>query len=212
MKKVDLKKQFKGFYSASAKEAVMVEAPRWNYLMIDGQGDPNTFPEFQDAIGALYGVAFTLKFMLKKAKPPRDYAVMPPEGLWWCEGMKEFSMDHKDRLRWTLMILQPEFVTRELFAQALEQVKKKKDSHALSKMRFEALEEGTCAQILHIGPYATEAPTISKMHRFIEEAGYRPAGKHHEIYLGDPRRTAPEKLKTILRQPVRKKGAGSGNA
>ena len=172
-----------------------------NYLMVDGQGDPNISQEYKDAIQALYAASFTLKFTIKKEKAT-DYGVMGLEGLWWTDDMAEFSVENKGIWKWTAMIMQPAFVTEELVDRAKEQVAKKKTLPALSKMRFETLHEGLSAQIMHVGPYSAEGPTIDKLHKFIRENGYKLRGKHHEIYLGDPRRTAAEKLKTVLRQPM----------
>ena len=202
MEKIDLKKRFKHLYGSSAKEAVIVDVPAMNFLMIDGAGHPNTGNEFQNAMEALYGVSYTLKFMIKRGQVPADYVVMPPEGLWWTGGANEFNVSKADAWRWTLMIMQPEYVTRNLFAEAVEQVQEKKNPAALSKMRFESFHEGLSVQIMHVGPYGDEGPTIEKLHRFARENGYAILGKHHEIYLSDPRRAAPEKLKTILRYPI----------
>jgi hypothetical protein len=205
MAKLDLKKQFKQLYTASAKAAAMVDVPEMSWLMVDGKGDPNTAAMFQEAVQALYGVAYTLKFMLKKAKPARDYGVMPLEWLWWMDDMRVFSAEKKDQWKWTLLIMQPDFITKQLFEQARKELAAKKDLPILSKLRFERWREGLAAQILHVGPYAEEGPTVQKLHQFAKEQGYQLHGKHHEVYLGDPRRSAPEKLKTILRQPVEKK-------
>ncbi|MEA3339775.1 MAG: GyrI-like domain-containing protein, partial [Chloroflexota bacterium] len=180
-----------------------IDAPPMQFLMIDGHGDPNTAQEYQEAVEALYSVAYKLKFMSKKEKE-MDYVVPPLEGLWWVEDMNSFTTEDKSAWDWTMMIMQPEWITREMFEDALKQVRKKKNPPALSKLRLEAYHEGLSVQIMHIGPYEAEAPTIARMHTFIAENGYEPAGKHHEIYLGDPRKVAPEKLKTVLRQPVRK--------
>jgi hypothetical protein len=182
--------------------------PKMNFLMIDGMGDPGTSQAYQDAIGALYNVAYTLKFMMKlKVKPAVDYPVMPSEGLWWVKGVEQFTMEQlmgrRDEWQWTMMIMQPDVITREHVAQAIDEVERKKNPPSLDKIRFDTLEERTCAQIMHLGPYAAEQPTIERLHAFIIESGYAPRGKHHEIYLGDPRRTKPEKLKTVLRQPMR---------
>lgn len=201
MEKIDLKKQLKHLYNASAKECTLVEVPRMNHLMIDGQGDPNTAPEYMEAMEALFGVSYTLKFMLK-AKAVVDYTVMCLEGLWWMDDMREFSMDRKDEWKWTALILQPDFITEAMFLEAVEQVKKKKNPKALDKLRFESFKEGLSAQIMHIGPFSAEGPTIEKLHSFIEAQGYVLSGKHHEIYLSDFRRTAPDRRKTIIRQPV----------
>ncbi len=199
--KLDLKKELKDLYSASRKELAIIDVPPMNFLMIDGAGSPETSPQFQAAVQALYGVSYTLKFMIKKTKGA-DYVVMPLEGLWWAEDMEHFSLGNKDQWQWTLMIMQPEYVTEDLVAEAVEQVREKKDSAAVGELRFEGFHEGLSAQIMYVGPYSDEGPTIARVHRFIEENGYSLRGKHHEIYLGDPRRTAPEKLKTILRQPI----------
>ncbi len=173
--------------------------------MIDGRGDPNTVEEAKETIEALFPVAYALKFMIKKERGI-DYVVMSLEGLWWTDDMTEFSMENKDIWKWIYMIMQPEFITKDMFNRALLQVEKKKNPAALSKMRFETLHEGLSAQIMHIGPYSAEGPTIDKLHNFIRENNYKFDGlkeKHHEIYLSDPRKVAPEKMKTIIRQPVR---------
>ena len=201
MDKIDFKREFKKLYSASAKEPMIVDVPLMNFLMIDGAGDPNTAQEFQDAVEALYSVSYTLKFMVKKGDTAINYAVMPLEGLWWADDMSDFAAN-KDKWKWTLMIMQPEYVTKKLVDAALEQVEKKKNPPALPKIRFENLAEGLAAQVMHIGPYSAEGPTVEKLHNFVQEKGYVLRGKHHEIYLSDPRRSAPEKLKTIIRQPV----------
>jgi hypothetical protein len=202
MSKTDLKKELKHLYRPSAKEFIVVDVPPMNFLMIDGHGDPNTAQEYEDAVEALYAVAYALKFVSKREKG-KDYVVPPMEGLWWVENMKEFTTQDKSAWDWTMMIMQPEWVTQEMFEEALEQVEEKKNPPALSKLRLEAYAEGLSVQIMHIGPYEAEAPTIASMHAFIDQNGYQPAGKHHEIYLGDPRKVAPEKLKTVLRQPIK---------
>lgn len=203
MKKIDLKKELKHLYGASRKEAVIVDVPEMNFLTIDGAGDPNTSQEFKDAIEALYGVSYTLKFMIKQGETAVDYGVPPLEGLWWADDMAVFSTGEKDKWKWTVMIMQPEYVTEDLFDKAVQQVEKKKNPPALSKIKFEGYHEGLSAQVMHLGPYSEEGPTIQKLHDFIKEKGYELRGKHHEIYLSDPRRSAPEKLKTIIRQPVK---------
>lgn len=204
MAKIDLKKDLKHLYSPSAKEVSVVAVPPMNFLMIDGSGDPNTSQEYAEAIEALYALAYALKFKVKKSQVAIDYAVMPLEGLWWTDDPTQFSMSNKAIWKWTAMIMQPKYVTAELFGGALAEVKKKKDLTALNRVRFESYHEGLSAQIMHIGPYAAEGPTIAKLHGFIEENGYRLNGRHHEIYLSDPRKSAPEKLKTVLRQPIQK--------
>ena len=202
MAKIDYKKELKHLYQPSAKEVEIVEVPQMNFLMIDGEGDPNTSQAFQDAVGALYSLAYTLKFMIKKGAVGIDYGVMPLEGLWWVDDMAQFSIDKKDEWKWTLMIMQPELVTRELFEEAVEEVRKKKNPVSLSNIRFESFCEGKAAQIMHNGPFSEEGPTIEKVHTFIKENNYNRSGKHHEIYLSDMRKTAPKKLKTIIRQPM----------
>ena len=202
MEKVDYKKELKQLYLPSSKEVSVVQVPKQQFIMIDGQGDPNTSKEFREAVEALFSTAYALKFMVKKGETGIDYGVMPLEGLWWSDDMTTFSVGNKSDWKWTLMIMQPEFVTRDLFAIALQQVKNKKNLNALSKLRLEAFIEGKAAQILYVGPFSEEGPTIEDIHSYIKENGYRVSGKHHEIYLSDIRKTAPEKLKTIIRQPV----------
>jgi hypothetical protein len=169
--------------------------------MVDGTGNPNDNAWFQEATGALYAVSYTLKFSLKRGPQAVDYTVMPLEGLWWAEDMEVFVMDQRDDWLWTLMILQPEEVTEAMFEEACKGVMDKKGIGAVEHLRLETCHEGPSAQVMHIGPYTDEGPTIAALHEFIEEQGRRPRGKHHEIYLGDPRRTAPERLRTIIRQP-----------
>lgn len=202
MQKIDLKKQLKHLYNPSLKQKTAVDVPKMNFLMIDGQGDPNTSEAYQNAVEALFAVSYAIKLMIKKSEIAADYTVMPLEGLWWVDDMTQFSLVDKDAWKWTSMIMQPEYVTEELFKEARIQIEKKKGLAALSEIRFEAFHEGQAAQIMYIGPYAEEeAPTIEKIHNFIKEQGNNLRGRHHEIYLSDPRRTAPEKLKTIIRQP-----------
>ena len=200
MLKFDLKKEHKPLYAASAKEASLVAVPPLKYLMFNGYGDPDTNPEFHAGIEALYTASYTLKFMLKQAQG-LDWVVPPLEGLWWIL-MADFDPERRDDWRWTLMIPQPETVNRELLDMALAAVKKKKKLLALDYLRLDIYDEGQAAQILHVGPYDLEMATVDRLHAFITEKGYHLCGKHHEIYLSDPRRTAPEQLKTILRQPV----------
>jgi len=203
MSKTDFKKEWKHLYRPSAKEFVVIDVPPMNFLMIDGHGDPNTAREYKEAIETLYAMAYALKFMSKKEKGV-DYVVPPLEGLWCVKNMEKFTTDDKSAWDWTMMIMQPESVTQEMFEEALKEVEKRKNPPALSKLRLEAYHEGLAVQIMHIGPYEAEGPTIARMHAFIDENGYESVGKHHEIYLGDPRKVAPEKLKTVLRQPIRK--------
>ncbi len=201
MEKIDFKKQLKHLYSPSDKNVEIVEAPQMNFLMVDGEGDPNTSQSFSDAIETLYPVSYTLKFMVKKGQLAIDYGVLPIEALWWSDDMSAFSTGNKDAWKWTLMIMQPEFITREMVKEAKEQVARKKPV-SLPLVRFETFKEGKAAQTMHIGHFSEEGPTIEKVHLFIEENGSRKVGKHHEIYLSDLRRTAPEKWKIIVRQPM----------
>jgi hypothetical protein len=202
MKKVDLKKELKHLYQASAKEVVHVDVPPMDFLMIDGEGDPNTSQAYTEAVEALFAVSYAVKFMVKKGPSAVDYGVLPLEGLWWANDMSTFTTKNKADWKWTMMIMQPSFVSRTLIEHAIADVKKKKKLPALSKLRLETFPEGACAQILHIGPFSEEGPTVEKLHRFIESRG-RLTGKHHEIYLSDIRKAAPSKWKTILRQPMR---------
>ena len=204
MGKVDLKKDLKHLYNPSAGEVSMVDVPPMDFLMVDGAGDPNASVEYQQAMEALFTLSYALKFKVKKSVGV-DYVVMPLEGLWWTDDPSQFNMDNKAIWKWTAMIMQPEHVTAEMVAEVLEEVREKKGLPALERVRFETYHEGLSAQIMHIGPYAAEEPTIARLHSFIRENGYEPSGKHHEIYLSDPRKTAPEKLRTVLRQPVRKR-------
>jgi hypothetical protein len=201
VKKVDLKKELKELYVPSSKEVSIVKVPKMNFLMIDGIGDPNTSKAYSDSIETLYSVSYSIKFILKKEKEI-DYVVMPLEGLWWAEDMGQFSTKNKDKWKWTSMIMQPDFVDKKVFEMAFEQVKIKKNLLMLSKIRFQSFSEGLSVQIMHIGPYSAETPTIEKLHKFVKERGHNLRGKHHEIYLSDPRKTAPERIKTIIRQPI----------
>lgn len=199
VEKIDFKKSMAQFYLPSAKEFTLIDVPPMNFLMIDGRGNPNTSPEYQEAVQALYTLAFTLKFALKRQV---DYTVPPLEGLWWAEDMRSFLDADKDAWLWTMMIMQPEVVTPTAFEQALAEALRKKGVPALGRVRLERFHEGLSAQILYFGAYADEGPTIQRMHEFIHAQGHVLRGKHHEIYLGDPRRTAPAKLRTVIRQPV----------
>lgn len=208
MQKLDLKKLHKEFYKPSAKKVSVVEVPKFSFAMVDGtvyQGEkPAEASEYQGALQALYGISYTLKFASKKLlENPIDYTVMALEGLWWFEG-KEFDFAWDRDLHFTSMIMQPDHITNEMFEAALVELRRKKPELELAKLRFETFEEGLSMQIMHVGPYAEEPATIEKMKAFAAENGYQVNGKHHEIYLGDPRRTAPERLKTVLRYPVRK--------
>lgn len=202
MKKIDYKKELKHWYNPSAKYVEVVDVTQMNYLMIDGKGDPNTSQLFAEASEALFSLSYTIKFMVKKGDLAIDYGVLPLEGLWWADDMSDFVKGNKDNWKWTLMIMQPEFVTQEIVKEGIEKVRQKKNPIALSKIRFESFSEGKVAQIMHVGPFSEEGPTVQKVHDFITENGSELSGKHHEIYLSDIRRAAPEKWKTVIRQPM----------
>lgn len=201
MEKIDYKKTLKDLYRPSQKEVVEVHVPAMNFLMVDGQGNPGTSQEFQEAVESLYPVSYTLKFMVKRGEPGIDYGVLPLEGLWWADDMADFVNGNKDRWKWTLMIMQPEMIAADMVEEAIAQVRKKKNPPGLPRLRLEHFEEGRSAQIMHVGSFEQEGPTVERVHQYIEASEGRLSGKHHEIYLNDPRRTAPERLKTVIRQP-----------
>ena len=202
MTKLDWKKDCKELYFPPARP-VIVDVPPVNYLMIDGHGDPNTSQVYKEAVEALFSLAYTLKFAIKKAEGV-DYAVYPSEGLWWTPDMADFSTSRKQDWDWTMMIAQPEVVSGEWVERARAEALKKKGLPMLERVRFETYHEGLSAQLMHTGPYAAEGPNIARLHEFIAAQGGTLRGKHHEIYLSDFRRTAPEKLKTVIRQPMEK--------
>jgi hypothetical protein len=202
MDKIDLKKTLKHLYQPRASEVVEVNVPPMNFLMVDGQGDPNTSKDYSAAVESLFGLSYTLKFMVKKGASAVDYAVMPLEGLWWADDMAKFSTTDRSKWKWTAMIMQPEFVTKALVSDALAEVRRKKNLEALSRLRFETFNEGRSAQTLHVGPFSDEEPTIQRVHAFIADAGRMRTGKHHEIYLSDIRKADPAKWKTVIRQPM----------
>ena len=207
MEKLDLRKEFKHLYQPSARKVEVVDVPRFEFAMVDGQIEsgrgPEDSPAFQEAPEALYGISYTLKFASKLRKQdPLDYTVMALEGLWWVEG-GEFDITRPEGWRWTLMIMQPDHITLEMYEDALRQLRQKKGERpGFSRLRFESFQEGLCMQTMHVGPYAEESATSARIHAFAQENGYRLRGKHHEIYLGDPRRASPEKMRTVLRQPI----------
>ena len=223
MDKIDFRKVYKKLYSAPEDDFALVEVPPLSYLMFDGQGDPNTAPAYVQAIEALYSLSYTLKFMSKRAFG-RDYVVGPLEGLWWAQAqsdkvdttfrkdcatmkydMAAFAERRKDDWSWTMMILQPDWITAEHVQAAKAEVLMKKGLPGIETTRLEVLEEGLCAQILHVGPYDAEGPALLRLHQdWLPAHGLLETGHHHEIYLSDPRKVAPEKLKTILRQPVKR--------
>jgi hypothetical protein len=200
--KIDFKRELREFYTPG-REPELVDVPKLQFAMIDGHGDPNVSPEYRDAVQALYAVAYAARFALKRAPDGLDYGVMPLEGLWWAPDMAAFTIEDKSAWDWTAMIMQPEQVSAEAFRAARAAAAKKKPSlEALRRVRLERFAEGPAAQMLYRGAYADEGPTIRRLHAFIAEQGYERAGKHHEIYLSDPRRTPREKLRTIIRQPI----------
>ena len=203
MEKLDLKKLYKTLYNPSAKEFSILEIPPLKYLMVDGHGDPNTAPAYAQAIQTLYGLAYTIKFHVKKTLE-KDFTVMGLEGLWWVPDMSHFSTSRKDDWDWTAIMLMPDFINQEIFTEAKRQLIAKGKGPLAEIARLETYHEGTCVQVMYFGPYANEGPTIAKMHAHAIENGYTLDGKHHEIYMNDARRVAPEKLKTIIRQPIRK--------
>jgi hypothetical protein len=202
VEKLDLKRFWKPFYESKAGVIIAVDASSLSYLMVDGEGDPNTSASYQAAVEALYSLSYTLKFAVKKGPRAVDYGVLPLEGLWWADDPGVFIRPDKSTWKWTAMIAQPEFITADEVEAARKEVRRKKNLDSLDLVRFECFCEGEAAQVLHIGPYSAEGPTIERLHGFIRAAGKQLRGKHHEIYLSDPRRTAQEKLKTILRQPM----------
>jgi hypothetical protein len=204
MAKKDLSEDLQKLYFPSHKEPMLVDVPKMRFITVDGKGNPNTSKAYQEAIGALYSVAYTAKFTLKKSAKGKDFLVMPLESLWWVEGQKIFPGESKDEWSWKAMIMVPSHVTEDVVKDAIEQLKKKgkdKELPGLARLGLEEFEEGLSAQIMHIGPYSAERPTIEKLHKFIADNEHKLRGRHHEIYLGDPRRSKPEKLKTVVRQP-----------
>lgn len=205
MDKIDLKKTLPS-YRARHGEFDVIEVPPRAYLMINGHGDPNSSPEFTSAVESLYPLAYALKFFSKR-ELGRDYVVPPLEGLWWAADMSAFTTA-RDKSAWdfTLMLLVPDWLDRPQVEEVAEAVERKSAPPRLRDVRFETLDEGTCVQTLHIGPFDAEAEVLARLHdEVIPDAGLTMTGKHHEIYLSDFRRTAPERLRTILRQPVRRR-------
>lgn len=210
---IDFVKQEKGIY-APKSEPVIVDIPEMQFLMIDGEGAPDPsdgteehIGDFQRATGALYGIAYSIKMAYKGDSQPKGYhnfKVPPLDGLWWMKDGGEFDMTKPSDWRWTIMIRVPDFVTKDVVSNYADMLVKKKNSDVYKDVRLEKFHEGLCVQIMHIGSYASEGPNIKKMHDYAEKQGYKLHGKHHEIYFGDPRRTAPERLKTVLRQPIKK--------
>lgn len=200
MDKIDLKSKLKALYKPSATEVAEVDVPAFNFLMVDGEGDPNTSQSYREAVEAIYSVSYTVKFTLKRVNE-LDYVVMPLEGLWWADDLTIFSHNEKERWKWTMMIMQPPEASTQLIQSAIASVQDKKELPGLKRIRFEKFKEGRCAQTMHIGPFSTEGPTIQRVHDYISSRSAL-RGKHHEIYLSDIRKAAPEKWKTIIRQPM----------
>ena len=201
MDKIDFKKTLDSY---QAKRGVfrLVEVPPLHYLMIDGHGDPNTSPAFAEAIETLYPIAYKLKFASKQGLG-RDYVVPPLEGLWWADDMDAFSNRDKSQWDWTLLLLVPDWIDQAMVDAAVEQVAAKDPPARLGDVRFDLLDEGLCVQTIHVGSFDDEGPVLQKLHEeFIPNQGLTPTGHHHEIYVRDFRRTAPDKLRTLLRQPV----------
>ena len=202
--KIDFKKSMKKLYQPSANEVGIVDVPEMQFLMIDGMGSPGDSQEYQDALAALYPVAFKTKFQ-SKAKG-KDYVVPPLEGLWWADNMENYRSGNRDKWKWTMMIMHPDWISNELIEEAIVITKKNKPelTGLLDTLRFEKYNEGKCAQIMHLGPFSEEGPTVDRVHNFINEQNGKYDGlnqKHHEIYLSDPRRSKPENMKTVIRQP-----------
>lgn len=201
--KIDFKKTLDS-YKAKSGEFRVLEMPSLQYLMIDGSGDPNTSPEYVAALEALYPIAYKLKFASKRDLG-RDYVVPPLEGLWWADDMASFtSTRDKSQWHWTMMILAPEWIDRAMFEATIAAIAKTNAAPSrLGDVRLQTLAEGRCVQTLHHGSYDDEAPTLARMHdEFIPSQGLRMAGTHHEVYFTDARKTPPEKMRTLLRQPV----------
>ncbi len=200
--KVDLKREIPTYTARRGRFDVVTVPPLW-FLMVDGHGDPNTAPAYRDGLASLYPLAYALKF-LSKSEFGRDYAVMPLEALWWADDLSTFTTARdKSRWDWTLMILTPDWITPDVVEDARAKVRAKGGAPVLDAIRRERFDEGLCVQTLHVGPYDDEAPLLDDLHhRFVPEQGLRLVGKHHEVYLGDPRRADSSRLRTILRQPV----------
>ena len=201
MASIDLKRLYREQYTARVGKPALVVVPERPFIMIDGSGDPNTSQEYADAVAALYPIAYGIRAAIKK-ETGDGYTVMPLEGLWWADDMTSFSVEDKSDWKWTMMICQPDLTTVEMAAALIPEVTAQKELASGGMVRFDVYDEGRAAQVMHVGPYADEAPTIALLHQFIEDRGLERSGLHHEIYLGDPRKTDPAKLKTIIRQPV----------
>jgi hypothetical protein len=197
---LDLRRELADCYTAG-RTPTLVDVPELGCLMVDGRGDPNTSEDYRVAVEALFTLSYTLRFALKR-EGTLDYKVMPLEGLWWTPDMADFSVEDKEAWSWTMLVVQPDVVDQARLDAARSVAAAKKKLAGLDEVRLERWAEGLCAQVLHVGPYTAEGPTIAGLHEYVAAEGLRLSGKHHEIYLGDPRRSAPEKLRTLIRQPV----------
>lgn len=204
MEKLDLKKEYRELYRASEKRYAIIEVPELSYLTIDGQGTPGG-EGFQEAIGALYGLAYGIKFSCKEQG--RDFTVMPLETIWWMDGA-ELSEDNRDSWSWKLLIAVPDYVGNAELNSTREAARKKKDSPRLKDVRLESMGNGKAAQLLHVGPYDEVGRTVERLEELVKADGYAFSGRHHEIYLNDPCRVDVSRLKTIVRHPIKELGAG----
>ena len=210
---LDYKKEYKDLYQPKNKPSI-IQVPEMVFIQVEGEGDPNSCQAYKDAMEILYGLSFTIKMSKMGGNQPEgyfEYVVPPLEGLWWGEDEELFDgvmIGDKSKFHWISMIRQPEFVTEEVFEWAKAALQKKKPHVDVSTTRLVKWEEGLCAQVMHIGPYDDEPATIALLNQFVEDNGYdtdiNERRRHHEIYLGEPRKTAPERLKTVLRHPVKK--------
>ncbi|MFC9919598.1 GyrI-like domain-containing protein [Agromyces binzhouensis] len=203
--KYDVKRAHRELYAPSAKDFVLVDVPPMQYLAVDGHGDPNTTPAYAEAVEALFGVAYAVKFASRRTVG-RDFAVAPLEGLWWADDPGAFAANDRTAWNWTMLIAQPDWIDEAAVGAAVDATRAKgRGSPSINALRLTRVTEGRSAQIMHLGPFADEAPTLARLHHeWMPQHGLAFNGPHHEIYLSDPRRTAPEKLRTVLRQPVRK--------
>ncbi|WP_181785909.1 GyrI-like domain-containing protein [Streptomyces phytophilus] len=203
--KYDVKRELKQLYAPKNTDWALVDVPPQRFLAVDGKGDPNTSASYTEAVEALYSVAYTAKFASKRTLG-RDFVVGPLEGLWWADRPEVFVTRDKAAWQWRMLISLPEWITDDLVAEARRAALAKKGAAALPALpllRVETLREGTSAQLLHVGPYDDEGPALARLHdEYLAANGLRMTGHHHEVYLSDPRRARPERLKTVLRQPV----------
>lgn len=200
MAKLDLKRELKHLYSPSARRVEEVTVPAFDFLMVDGQGDPKTSPRYREAVEALFRVSYAARFRLKQ-RGALDYVVMPLEGLWWADDMSAFHGGDRRSWKWTMMVMQPSAVTHDDIAQSIASIRAERSLPGLDALRLESFAEGRAAQMLHVGPFSEEGSTIGRIHEHVLSKG-RLRGKHHEIYLSDMRRAAPANWKTIIRQPM----------